>query len=70
MQCIPFEDGWINIFDGNKYYHSNGQLALHRLNGPAIEHADINCQQYYVGGIFCNNFISYIKAVIEYKKSS
>ena len=51
---------------GDKWWR-NKEDEFHRLNGPAIEWS--NGRKFYrINGEHYNNFISYIKAVIEFRK--
>jgi len=52
---------------GENWYNKNNQL--HNLYGPAIKIINNN-KYYYINGKYHNNFIEYIKAVIEYKKDN
>ena len=53
-----------NIFC--KWYEIYGNF--HNIHGPAFISKNRSMPSYYIYGKCYNNFISYIKAVIEYKK--
>jgi len=47
-------------------YLENTRNIFHNLYGPAIEWSNGN-KNYFINDKYCQNFIEYIKAVIEYK---
>jgi len=70
---MKIKDGLnINVF-GNMTIRKNRKL--HNLNGFAAEYnktwsESLQIREYWIDGKYYNNFISYIKKVIKYKKDN